>query len=215
MTYVTDAVAPTRETDSALERLTFFSDAVIAIAMTLLALELPVPEGENDGELWQSFLHLLPRQYLTFVLGFVVIAMFWHSHHRFFQHVTALAPGLVRANTVFLFTVVTLPFATRVLGERGESTFGTVFYALAVTAVGLSLLALLWLVRKHGVVHSDADPEWPGRMARGILVPVSAFVISIPVAFVDNEIVRYSWVPLAWLIGLAVRGYLRLRRVNS
>ncbi|GAB3883066.1 hypothetical protein GCM10029964_041790 [Kibdelosporangium lantanae] len=71
----------------------FFSDAVIAIAMTLLALDLPLPEGETDEDLWGSFVNLLPRQYLTFVLSFLVVAMFWRSHHRFFQHVTGLAPG--------------------------------------------------------------------------------------------------------------------------
>ncbi|MFD1047764.1 TMEM175 family protein, partial [Kibdelosporangium lantanae] len=136
MTQTTDAGAPPRETVPGLERLVFFSDAVIAIAMTLLALDLPLPEGETDEDLWGSFVNLLPRQYLTFVLSFLVVAMFWRSHHRFFQHVTGLAPGVIRMNTVFLFTIVVLPFATRVLGERGASSFGTVFYAVTVAAVG-------------------------------------------------------------------------------
>jgi uncharacterized membrane protein len=159
--HLTDAGSPPREAVPALERLAFFSDAVIAIAMTLLALDLPLPEGETDEDLWRSFVHLLPRQYPTFVLSLTVIAMFWRSHHRFFQNVTGLAPGLVTANMLFLFTIVVLPFATRVLGERGASPFGTVFYALTVAAAGLSLLALLWLVRRHGAVRPEADPEWP------------------------------------------------------
>lgn len=198
-----------------MERLVFFSDAVIAIAMTLLALDLPLPEGETDEDLWRSFVHLLPGEYLTFVLSFLVVAMFWRSHHRFFQHVTALAPGLIRMNIVFLFTIVVLPFATRVLGERGTSSFGTVFYALTVVAAGLSMLGLLRLVRRHGVVDPDADPAWPGRMARGILVPVCAFVVSIPIAFVASDIVRYLWVPLWLLFEFAVNGYRRLRQRPS
>ncbi|GAB3883062.1 hypothetical protein GCM10029964_041780 [Kibdelosporangium lantanae] len=114
-------------------------------------------------------------------------------------------------NTVFLFTIVVLPFATRVLGERGASSFGTVFYAVTVAAVGLSMLGLLRVVRRHGAVDPDADPAWPARMIRGILVPVCAFVVSIPIAFFASDVVKYLWVPLWLVFEFVVGAYQRLR----
>src|SRR5262249_10189800 len=69
------------------ERLIFSSDAVIAIAMTLLALELPVPKGRTDAEVWRSFAEKLHGEYLTFIISFAVIGAFWVAHHQLFRKI--------------------------------------------------------------------------------------------------------------------------------
>lgn len=69
----------------AVERLTFFADAVVAIAITLLALDLPVPTGSTNGDLWRSLRENF-SDYLAFAISFVVIAARWNAHHRIFRY---------------------------------------------------------------------------------------------------------------------------------
>jgi uncharacterized membrane protein len=195
--------------DKGLERLTFFSDGVIAIAMTLLALDLPLPTGADDAARWRSFAHLLSQQYLSFLLSFVVVAAYWSAHRRFFDNVSRLGPGVVALNMLFLFAIVELPFATRVLGDDGPSQVGTVVYAVAVAAVGLSLLLLLWQVRRRGLLRADVPARMPGDMTRRIMVPVTAFVASIPIAFASTSAAHYSWLVLSMLGSVVLRVYRR------
>ncbi|VVJ23864.1 protein of uncharacterised function DUF1211 [Amycolatopsis camponoti] len=76
----------------AAERLTFFSDAVVAIAITLLALELPLPEGATNAELLRSLGHH-QSEYVSFLISFIVIAVHWRAHHRLFPFVTTVRGG--------------------------------------------------------------------------------------------------------------------------
>src|SRR4051812_6436305 len=120
------------------ERLVFFSDAVIAIAMTLLALDLPVPKGETDAQVWDAFVDLLPREYLFFVISFLVIARFWRSHHVFFTEATRVDTGLIRLNLWCLLLIVLVPFATRVLSEDGDFRLGVGLYAATIASIAIS-----------------------------------------------------------------------------
>ena len=124
----------------AAERLTFFSDAVVAIAMTLLAIELPVPEGSTIKVFWASVEHD-EGHYAAFLISFVVIAAAWRGHHELFQYAKRTDGRLVTLNTCWLLTIVLIPFATKLLIAGGQSLtthalrFG--FYALLqVLAVG-------------------------------------------------------------------------------
>src|SRR6476661_6883912 len=80
---------------SAAERLTFFTDAVAAIALTLLAIELPVPEGFSPAELWQS-VGENSYEYLAFAISFVVIAAHWSTHHDLFRWVVRVDDAVLR-----------------------------------------------------------------------------------------------------------------------
>ena len=195
--------------DGGLDRLVYFSDAVMAIAITLLALELPLPSGADDAALWRSFAHLMGEQYLMFLLSFVVIAAYWAAHHRLFQHLTRSGPGLVRRNTLFLLAIVVLPYATRLLGEEGRSQVATVVYAVAVAGVGLSLLLLLRHARRHGLLRDGTPPRMPGDLTRGVLIAVFAFLASIPIAFVDTGAAKYSWAILSALAAAVLLGIRR------
>ncbi len=96
------------------ERLVFFSDAVVAIALTLLALELPVPTGATNQELLRSVSENFD-EYLAFLISFAVISGQWRGHDRTFAHVTHLAGRLIGFNMLWLLTIVITPFATKVL----------------------------------------------------------------------------------------------------
>ena len=97
------------ETGPSLERLLFFADAVFAIALTLLALDLPVPEGDSNGALWHSFVGHLDGEYLTFLISFLVISRFWMVQHRFFDRVRAANRRLVQLEVLYLLWIVLLP----------------------------------------------------------------------------------------------------------
>jgi uncharacterized membrane protein len=100
-----------------LERIVFFSDAVFAIAITLLVLELKIPDVHvrSNEELNQVILSAFPH-FFSFVLSFVVIGIYWVSHHRLFNYVIAYNQRLLWLNLFFLFFIICMPFSSEVYG---------------------------------------------------------------------------------------------------
>ena len=133
-----------------LERIVFFSDAVIAIAITLLALEIRLPEVHSGEEIPAALLSLWPR-YLGFAVSFLVVGSYWLAHHRVFRVVRRYDDALIWLNIVFLLCIAFVPFASAVLGEHGNERSAVVFYAGVMIATGL-MQTLLWLyvARGHG-----------------------------------------------------------------
>lgn len=182
------------------ERLVFFSDAVIAIAMTLLALELSVPHGESDAEVWRSFVHLLPTEYLNFVISFAVIALFWLAHHQLFRKIHAVDATLRRLNLGWLFLIVVVPFATRVDSEDGDVILGPVLYAVVISLTA----ALLMLMARHVIRAGLLRPTTPPHALRQLMVGAGTtsvvFLLSIPVSVISP-----SWGKVAWTLAFAAR----------
>jgi len=193
-----------------LERLVYFSDAVIAIAMTLLAIELPIPEGDDGSELWQSFLEYLRQDYFTFALSFVVIALFWVGHHRMFMWIDHLGPGLIPRNFCFLFLIVIMPFATRMLDDTDGSTLGTVFYASVVTAIGLIRLEMLRFARRRGLLRPEGEHQ--RSRVNPVWMTTIAFGLSIPIAFASPEAAMWSWLILSVIVGQVLQLLRRRQR---
>lgn len=113
------------------ERVLFFSDAVVAIAITLLALDLKieVPDGQQ-----LSFKDLVApwHKYLAFVLSFINIAGFWRLHHDFFIHIRKLDERMMYLNICWLFFIVVLPFSTSVLSSHFGDTAAVFIYSLNI-----------------------------------------------------------------------------------
>src|SRR5690349_17164062 len=127
-----------------LERIVFFSDAVMAIAITLLALDLRVPElGAGPGQVAERLLELRP-QLLIFLLSFAVIGIYWAAHHRYFGFVHRYDARLIALNLVFLFFVVCIPFVASLLGRYAPAPLAVAAYGSTVAALGLSLAAIWW-----------------------------------------------------------------------
>lgn len=167
---------------TATERLVFFSDAVIAIAITLLALELPIPHGDTTSLAWQDFgKHF--DDYLSFLISFVVIANMWFAHHAIYRYVTRVHRRVARVNMVWLLTVVVTPFATRVL--VGDTPFPMAFTLYAsIQVVGqLTFLTTVLMIRHD---HLTAPGVPPGSFTPSIARTISfaiAFAVSIPIAY--------------------------------
>ena len=176
-----------------MDRLVFFSDAVFAIAMTLLIVELHVPEVA-DADLGPALIHLVPG-YLTFILSFVVVGMVWMSHHRKFRAIARYDQNLVRLNLLFLLFVASLPLPTGILGAYGNVRLGVYVYAATIVVVGF-LLTMIWVYAWH---RRLVAPEVTADVYRYVLVqsfPIPGiFLLSIPVNLVAGPVVaEFSWV---------------------
>jgi uncharacterized membrane protein len=121
------------------ERLIFFSDGVFAIAITLLAIELKVPEIENysEQELAGSLIKIIPH-FISFLMSFMVIGIYWISHHRMFFFVANYNYRLLWLNLFFLFYVVLMPFSSNVYGMY--SNLNTAFYLYVGNITMIALL---------------------------------------------------------------------------
>ncbi len=183
----------------ALDRLVFFSDAVFAIAITLLALEIRLPTEAgllSDERLFASLIDLWPKV-LGFVISFLVIGSFWMTHHRRFSQLTAYDNRLLLLNLILLMAVAFVPFPTAVLSESGNRT-ATIFYALVMALTGY-LSAALWMYASSRRYVGEAVTNLrPGR--RGILAVLTTptiFLLSIGLAWVRPDLARLSWILIA------------------
>ena len=181
----------------ALERIVFFSDAVMAIAITLLAIDLRLPEAPKLKE--QGLIDLLwdlAPHYGAFVASFTVIGIYWVAHHRMFRFIVAFDGGLVFLNLVFLFFVVQLPFLAAMLGDHGHLAASTAIYALGLAAMGFSSSAL-WAYAARRKLIVDDLPAGAVRtlVLRGLMVPI-VFLASIPLAFVAPSLAQLSWLAI-------------------
>ena len=182
--------------ETGLERLVFFSDAVMAIAITLLALEIrlpALPEGANNAQLWTA-LGSLGASYLSYGISFGVIGLYWLAHHRTFRDVIRYDGLLMLLNLLLLFFIAFIPFPTAVLGEYGNRT-ATIFYAGTMAAVGLTLAAIWWYSRAGG--RLVATPLSRPALRRGllrVLLPPLIFLLSIGLALWNADVAKFFWV---------------------
>ncbi len=176
------------------ERLIFFSDAVIAIAMTLLALELPVPNGRTDSEVWHSFAEMLHGEYLTFVISFAVIGAFWVAHHQFFRKIHTVDPTLRRLNLLWLFFIVILPFAARVDSTDADFALGPVLYAIVIVGIALMTnLMAIHAIRAHLLRTQRGRPHPMRELMAATGGAGVVFLLSIPVSFASPVWGRNFW----------------------
>ncbi len=139
-------------------RLEAFSDGVFAIAITLLVLEIGVPESQFD-DLWKGIADQWPS-YLAYVTSFLTIGGIWLAHHAIFRRLTSADARVMRVNLLLLMLVSFLPFPTKLLAEAIDSpsqeTAAVIFYGAVLLAISITL-SLLW---RH--ITSNRDLLEPG-----------------------------------------------------
>ncbi len=205
-----------------LERLVLFSDAVFAIAMTLLVLNLRVPVrplnlDASQANAWLArALGNLGDSYFAYVLSFAVIALYWRAHHRKFLKIAQADGWLLFWNFAFLFGVSFLPFPTSVLARYGDTTLATVFYSVSLAAVGLIAILISLHAERAGLYDETADVEYTRFRAawRPAVVP-AVFVLSIPIALVSPNWAQRSWLLLIPILFAADRIHARFERRHA
>jgi uncharacterized membrane protein len=179
-----------------LDRLIFFSDAVFAIAITILALEIHLPAADgpvSNSELLKNLLAIWP-EYLGYVISFLVIGTLWMGHHRKFLLIKHHDRRLLFLNLILLMSIAFIPFSTSVISEYGNLT-ATIFYALTIAVAGL-FSALVWwyAARNYRLVDNKVKIKvlWQ-ELLRPLSVSV-VFLASVGLAFINSDLAKYAWI---------------------
>ena len=125
-----------------LERMLFFSDAVFAIVLTLLALELRLPAGIDDAHLFEGLVEM-KNELIAFGVSFAVVGVFWMAHLSVMRSIARFDWVLTGVNLVFLFTVTVTPFIATLVGADGTTGNAWRLYCLGIVAISALLCALL------------------------------------------------------------------------
>lgn len=176
-------------------RLEAFSDAVIAIIMTIMVLELRPPEGTE-----LAALQPLAPVFLAYLLSFVYLAIYWVNHHHLLQATQRVTGGILWANMALLFWLSLLPFATSWIGEHHGALVPTLVYGLVLLADALSYYVLqVVIVRAQGPDSTIATALGRDLKGKASLV---LYVTALVVAFVSTfaSIAIFVVVAIIWLV---------------
>ncbi len=193
-------------------RMEYFSDAVFAIALTLLVLDIRVPDGVRDPfrDLWGAIGELWP-EFFAYVLSFAIIAINWVFHHRKFRAIVRYDSGLVWINFAYLLFVALVPFPTSLLSEYAPAPAAIVLYAAQVAVLGYLGAVTWWYAHARGLLSEAVDaPLYRFTLISNLATPI-VFTLSIALVLLpDPTWVMWSWI-LAWPISSLV-GTLGSRR---
>ena len=193
----TDETRACERTKRSFDRFVNFSDAVFAIAITLLALDVRLPAIDTSAlapPLWPQLPGLVPNLF-AFVLSFVVIGGYWVSHHSLFKIIDRTDTRLVWLNMLVLFFIVLLPVPTQIVADYGDTTLGVEIYAGAITLTGLSMLALIVYAYRSGLTAPEADIRVA--VVKSSLTPL-VFASSMVVAIWSPALATSMW----WLVAV-------------
>ncbi len=190
------------------DRAGFFTDAVFAIALTLLVLEVGVPglvKGQEGSvsALLDGLNDRIPK-IISFFIAFVLIGRYWLANHLFFAQLRAVDSRYLGLNLVYLGFVAFLPFPTALVGEYEGNPISVVAFAVVLGVVSGMETVLFAHARRAGLLRRvlpDDVYRW-GLLASS--VPVIIFTVTLPLAFVDTTLTLTSWIVLAPLLGMVL-----------
>jgi uncharacterized membrane protein len=176
-------------------RLEAFSDGVLAIIITIMVLEMKVPHGDS----LRSLEPLIPV-FVSYVLSFVYIAIYWNNHHHMLHHVRQVNGSVLWANAHLLFWLSLVPFVTGWMGENDFPLWGVVLYGFVLLMAGVAYYLLAHcLISTHGRDSAFAKAlgsDWKGKIS------VVIYAAGIGLAFIHPLIgfVVYAAVAALWFI---------------
>jgi uncharacterized membrane protein len=176
-------------------RLEAFSDGVFAVIITIMVLELKAPH-ESD---WAAFRPLLPV-FLTYVLSYVFLGIYWNNHHHLMQASDRINGAVMWANLHLLFWLSLVPFVTGWMGENHFAALPTAVYGAVMLMAGIAYTILQALIIRHQGPQSKLAAAVGGG-GKGMLSTM-LYAAAIPLAFVHEVIADgiYVFVALMWLV---------------
>jgi uncharacterized membrane protein len=176
-------------------RLEAFSDAVLAIIITIMVLELKVPHGED-----LSALRPLVPVFFTYVLSFIYLGIYWNNHHHMMHAVKRVTGGVLWANLNLLFWLSLFPFVTGWMGENHFARLPTALYGGVLLMAAVSYMILTATIIKE----EGADSMLARALGRDLKAKLSvvAYAVAILLCFVSHWIAAaiYVLVALTWLV---------------
>jgi uncharacterized membrane protein len=176
-------------------RIEAFSDGVIAIIITIMVLELKVPHAIDFASLFKLW-----PVFLSYVLSFIYVGIYWNNHHHMFMVVKKVNGAVLWSNLHLLFWLSIIPFATAWMGENHFAPLPVALYGfiLLMNGVAYSILTML-LIKHHGqesILYRAVGSDFKGKIS------CLFYIVAIPCAFVHVAISAaiYAIVALIWLI---------------
>ena len=176
-------------------RVESFSDSVIAIIITIMVLELKVPRGEN----FRALAPLIPV-FLSYVLSFVYVGIYWNNHHHMLQTSNRVTGPMLWANLHLLFWLSLFPFATGWMGENHFAAAPSAFYGVVLLMAAVAYLILQQLIiesqGRDSLLKKAIGSDWKGKLSPAL------YVVAILTAFWSHWVSQaiYVLVALFWLI---------------
>jgi uncharacterized membrane protein len=176
-------------------RMEAFSDGVLAIIITIMVLELKVPHGVE-----LSALEPLLPVFLSYVLSFIYIGIYWNNHHHLLHAAKRVSGGILWANLHLLFWLSLFPFATAWIGENHVAPIPTAVYGMVLLMAAIAYFVLQQtIIARHGCDSTLAvalGPDWKGKAS------LVLYFAAIPLAFLNPWISSaiYVFVALVWFI---------------
>lgn len=177
-------------------RLEAFSDGVIAIIITIMVLELKKPEGAD----WHS-LESVATDFLSYVLSFVFIGIYWGNHHHLLHTVKNVTSAMIWANLNLLFWLSLIPFTTAWMGENNFIAFTVVIYAILLLLCGIAFSILQITIEKTLDDNSVVKQALQGVSRKGIC-SIIGYSAAIPLAYLSPVIsgIVFVLVAVIWII---------------
>ena len=176
-------------------RLEAFSDGVIAILITIMVLEMKVPHGDA----LEALLPVLPV-FLSYVLSFVYLGIYWNNHHHMLHTVQRVSGGVLWANLHLLFWLSLVPFVTGWMGENHFTAAPTALYGVVLLMAAIAYYILQYAIiaaqGRDSVLRTAIGSDWKGKLS------MVAYAIAIPAAFALPWLADaiYVLVALVWLV---------------
>jgi uncharacterized membrane protein len=196
------------ESGEGTDRLQFFSDAVFAIAMTLLVIDitLPLVKPVTAGNVWKALLEEWPSL-LAYALSFLVISLAWRGHHSKFRYIKRYDGRLITLNLLLLFFIAFVPFPTSVISEFGDLVPSVVLYAAVVAIITIIQPAMWVYAYRAKLTDESVDAGYFAWVFRNELSTPIVFLLSIPVAFLWNaRAAMFFWI-LSWPLSVIIGRY--------
>ena len=183
-----------------------FSDGVIAVAITLLILDIHVPDVQTG--LLQALLSQWPN-YLGYVTSFLVITIFWANHHNMFRHIQQVDYALLIINAFFLMCIAFIPFVTSLLTKYitspTEQHTAAIVYGATLLLNGMLFNAIWWYaVWKRRLVRSDLDAQAVQRLTRGYLFGHPFYALAIVLSLINVELSLAFYILIDLMYGLPI-----------
>ncbi len=183
-------------------RLEAFSDGVIAIVITIMVLDLRIPRGAGLGDLAP----LLPV-FLSYVLSFIYVGIYWNNHHHMLQACTAVTGAMLWANLHLLFWLSLLPFATGWMGENHFAAAPTVLYGvvllMAATAYYLLEQTIIRAQGRDSVLKKAVGHDWKAKVS--LVLNVAAIAVAL----------RWPRIADAMFVAVALLWFIPDRRIEK
>jgi uncharacterized membrane protein len=180
-----------------LSRIAAFSDGVMAVAITLLVLNIETPRVAED-DLGEALVDLLPSV-LAYVLSFALIGRYWAIHHQLFSKFVRFDGRLVALNLLFLLLIALVPFSTDLYDQYTDAPLAAAVFAATLAVAALTHLAMTLHAIKAGLVRTEEEKQeltYGSAVALGIC---AVFLLSVPVAFLNTTAAWIMWASLVVL----------------